>query len=67
MEQIEQAVMYALGPQVEPTLKAQVRFRLFIRVNYVHLLNAFAHTRLMNTASKSRTPTMAGNCAFNCL
>lgn len=24
MEQIEQAVMYALGPQVEPTLKAQV-------------------------------------------
>ncbi|KAG1079877.1 hypothetical protein G6F42_023566 [Rhizopus arrhizus] len=23
MEQIEQAVMYALGPQVEPTLKAQ--------------------------------------------
>lgn len=26
MEQIEQAVMYALGPQVEPNLKAQVNF-----------------------------------------
>lgn len=24
MEQIEQAVMYALGPQVDPNLKAQV-------------------------------------------
>lgn len=26
MEQIEQAVIYALGPQVDPNLKAQVRF-----------------------------------------
>lgn len=25
MEQIEQAVMYALGPQVDPSLKQQVR------------------------------------------
>jgi hypothetical protein len=24
MDQIEQAVMYALGPQVDPSLKAQV-------------------------------------------
>lgn len=27
MEQIEQAVMYALGPQVDPNLKAQVKTR----------------------------------------
>lgn len=25
MDQIEQAVMYALGPQVDPNLKAQVK------------------------------------------
>lgn len=36
MEQIEQAVMYALGPQVEPNLKAQVNFSIDSRMNYVH-------------------------------
>lgn len=29
MEQIEQAVIYALGPQVDPNLKAQVLKRNF--------------------------------------
>lgn len=28
MDQIEQAVMYALGPQVDPSLKAQVNINL---------------------------------------
>lgn len=35
MDQIEQAVMYALGPQVDPNLKAQVidpKDGTFIRV-----------------------------------
>ena len=41
MDQIEQAVIYALGPQVDPTLKAQVNNKkkktfFFIRV-YNHV------------------------------
>lgn len=37
MDQIEQAVMYALGPQVDHNLKAQVidlKDGIFIRVSY---------------------------------
>lgn len=34
MEQIEQAVMYALGPQVDPNLKAQVNHEFFFSLSF---------------------------------
>lgn len=40
MDQIEQAVMYALGPQVDPNLKAQVNYFfnfIFTRANVLVL------------------------------
>lgn len=36
-------------------------------MDYVHLLNAFTSTRPMNTVSKLRIPTTAGNYVCNCL
>lgn len=44
MEQIEQAVMYALGPQVEPNLKAQVNFS----TNVSDELRTFFYKRVLH-------------------
>lgn len=39
MDQIEQAVMYALGPQVDPNLKAQVnQDRFYSNALNTHIL-----------------------------
>lgn len=45
MEQIEQAVMYALGPQVDPNLKAQVNheflFSFLVFSSFPLIINFF--------------------------